>query len=1134
MTPMINIASRAVKGLCASLLASCALIVPPAAPPPVPAPPDPMLAARVDAAFGQAPMPGQWGRVQQPLQVRTPLLPGDYQIKAQVAPRLTNVPSSVASVKLLAHSQAGGAATPGARRLKLAAPPGTELKAYDELWIDHRASEICQIQLDMDMRGADQRVEKLRGSARITPVELMVHRPGPGEWVKKDFQYLLQRQFGLKQDDRWRYSSDGDRTVLQRRFHTPVNDATMLELELPTGSILSGVNLFLSIGEHGRPNRLLSGDELPSETHDDGLRTRVRVRLDRALQTYRNSLETAYLAEVLVFYQGLPAEVAGRKPIHKLTLLGTGRLDEEDEEEAIGRPVPVKVERATASSWRLAADLRDLQAHPGPASLASVTVTVKDQDDCWFDFEEASLVKLADTGRPEHESEVAGLLRGLGGPFLMRPAGGQGQVEWLESIAQLPVAQARLSPRRLGGSGYQAELPGWGVKFTSGNPGFLLARTDNGLQAQSAGEAVDLDWAVEFRVQDGQMLHVGVPKGGAGLDEVELEIALADGGRITGLKVPVNRSFNLSRWLPRQAKVTGLSLRFGSAGEPHMWTLGDVTVFRPYLLTRREAFDAPRPGWGEIKLPVDLAPPGTQGWRVVESRLSGVLGPVADGLSEMKWRTPIGLPARDLGRVRLNFQFDQEAQSEVCWLRMAVIGESGGRYERQWCPQGDAVSEDLARAMTEHFVDGENVVSIEWTVEFQPIRPVRALFETTLGVFRQPSAWATFQRGLRLAWAGVDRLPDLSAEAAQKATIDDLVGGIRPVWLDYGVFHVEPGQTLPAAMRLRDHELFGLKHIVLFDPGADAQEVADWRRSLRASAGSSGLGKLTKLALTATLAAGAWLAWHLRWIQTCGHCLAAGARASRSLSIFLVGKLGRLLVRRAPQGRFFNFSAALFSMLMLWLGGQEMSGALWFKAGGVFLIMAAGWHQWRWSIPSASAQQQLARRVLLLAWMGWVAWALGAGTPYRDELVAVALGPLWCYSVSLRGGAVKLLRSAWLAPVALLAAALVCYVTGLTNPVQSGESAWFTAGALLLVLAWWRAARNLRSRVASQWPSVAERAYGSPGAAVISGGLLMLAVSAFFLTLGASQVAAHFATLFFYHLCLGAGLNALAYRRRVP
>lgn len=1066
----------------------------------------------VDAAFGHPAMQGYWGRIEQPLSPAAALFPDQYRVKARLVPKLASTTAVEQSVELKPQ-----AASADARQVKLVAPPGTALGDYEELWIDHGSPGRCEMRLGFEAERAGLPVQIHGESGQARSGELLALRPDQEKWVEKDFLYILRRQLGTEDDGMWRYIRDGDFTVMQKRFHVPLAYAQALEFEFPSGTVLSGVNLFVSEGEHGRPNRLLSGGDFTSKTSDDGVRTRVRLDLSQTMTAYRQGHRSVYLAEVLIFYQGSPADVVANKPLRKLTLFGTlppkpgqGGTD--------GLAVPLKTAKITATGWRSVADLRYLppQAKEG-LNLRSLVWSAQGDPACRAEVEGGRLVNLADVGRPRYQLDTFRLSQALGGPFLLRP-GDDKRLEWLEFTARLPFAEAKPQPRR-GSDG--VELPGWGVKIASADPRFSVAATPAGLAFRGGGEPVSLEWATDFSVEREHRLIARFAAGAAQFPALAVEAELADGRRVE-LNLRPDQPLWLARHLEPGSRVRALRLRFEQGERP--WTLADLSLFRPYLLATEEAFAATRPGWGEVKLvPSDVAAgPADKLYRDGDG-VNARLEP-GEGERTLSWTTPVDLPARDVLQLKLDYQLDG-ALAQGCWLRLEMTGDRGGRHERDLCPRDSGFSEGLAESIGRHFAPGERLVSLRWQAKLRLDAPALVSFSPSLGIANRPSALSRLDAGTALLIGEERRRPTLVSAPA----ISALSRNMGPAWIDFGDWKVGPSERLPW-MTLADDGLFELKRIVLVGGAAPSPALESWRLSQRPPGPPPGLGKPAKLGLALIAAALFWLGWRLRLWQTLWRGLCAVARRTGDFGSRMLALGGRLLGRLVGRARWLNLGAAGAGLALMVFGGA--AHLPWATGSGVFLLLAVGWHMARWS-GVAAEWQLLSRRLFTLAWLGWFAWSLGAnGMPGIPVLLAALSGPIWCYSVALRGGVGRVLHSITLLPVVLFGLALVCYAIGLMRKAEAGESVWFTVGAMLLIATWWVIGNKARPWVESRWPRLGARVYAARGGPLFVGALLALVISALLLWVGMGQLAAHVSTLFFYQLCLGAAFDVAANWRR--
>lgn len=1077
-----------------------------------------------DVAFGPSPVPGYLGKVLQPLSAGDPLLPGAFQLKAQLGLKQVPAMELDSSAPLEPEAATSRAAAPE-HTVRLNASAGTDLSAYDELWIDHAALGQCSAQLTLQ---TDEGLREGRpSSTTIIGMEegrsvLLSEQPARMPWVAKDMFYLLARQWGSRDDGKWRYAQDGDATVLQRRLQVSLDRAQTIEMEFPAGARLNGVNLFISVGHHHRPSRLLTSGDFTSEVQDDGQRTRLRIRLDRVLAEYRQRGQIVSLAELLVFYRGARERTVVEQPLRRLTiysLAGTGRAPDG------GRvlQVPMTTAPLTTTVWRTKLDLRDVTGRwVARMPLRSAGWQVSGAPGCKTDLVSARLVKLRRSSTPAFLDEAASRIRSLGGPFLVRPEDHDG-VEWLDFAAQLPLAEARVHARLPRGQGGDVEFPGWGLRMASSGGTVEERGVAEGMLLPS-GAMVDMDWQVDFRVRPGQRLYVGIQTTGRRQPEVEVR-AVTDDGRDYRFRAMPSQPVLLDRRIPEGARVRSLSLRFDALEVAASWTVKDVSVFRPYRLDAAQAATEPRFGWGVVPLlPRADATDLGDAWRSDGVRLTGILRarPEAAGATMLRWSTPVGLPARDLLELRLEYDV-RGAEMDSCWLQAEILGSDGHRLERRLCPRDGHVREGMAAELRERFGENERVTEIRWTAALYMDRPVHLSFLAEAGVGARPSVMDSLSRGTGLLVEGSLRMP----EALPGSLRDALVQGRRRVWLDYGVLEVGQKQEMTPVL-LQDDGLFELRHVTLVSNQDEKSEaVVEWRDMLRPPKPPPGMGKLKKLVLAFAAGAGAWLAWRLlspHWRN--GRIRLRALALQGRLAAETAWGLGEHVAAGVGRHRRVFHLASIVAALP-WFGwaGRGDEGAPWLLGAGVALWMTSALHLWR-GLPAWG--RFFAVYLWPCMWFAWLAWALGAYPAPSSRLssLAVVVGCLWPVASMLHLSLLWMRRVAGLWLCLMLLLGVTSYGFGFMRTADWGENVFITLGGLWMIAAWWFATVSARDTLVRCQPRLARWIYGERGGPFLVGSLLALAASVALLMLGMSQIAAHVVTLCFYQLCIGVALQA--------
>lgn len=1089
--------------------------------------------APTDVAFGRSPMPGYFGRVLQPVAAGDAMLPGTFDLHAQLA--LRQVPAMALESSVPLEVVPSGARTAAAgQSVRLAAPANTDLSGYDEVWVDHAAPGYCaahlELQIDEGLQEGRSSHTTIAGMAEGRSV-LFTEQPDRMPWVAKDMFYLLARQLGRSDDGRWRYAQDGDATVLQRRLQVPLDRAQTIELELPSGARIKGVNLLLSVGEHHRPSRLLTMGDVGSESLDDGMRTRFRLRVDRALAEYRQAKRPVSLAELVVFYQGAKERTLADKPLRRLSIFGlsgTGLAP------AGGRTLlaPMRTEPLTTSTWRTVLDLKDVTGRwVARMPLRAAEWKAIGGPACGPELYAAHLVKLQRSRTPAYVADTAALVRTLGGPFVAQPED-RTAMEWLDIAAQLPLGRAGPVPSASEGrDGMEVDWPGWGVKWSAAGAQAQIQTVPGGLQFSNT-TSVQASWNVDFRVQPDLRLHVDMASDDDDrLPEMSARVTV-EGGQRYDLRGSTNQPLRLDQRVPQGARVRSIELRFDGRAQAKPWALRGLTVFRPYRLRAEDASDAPRPGWAEVPLAVrpDAATPGAT-WRSEESQAVVAIrsAPAAQDTYTLRWTTDADVPARQLLELRLRYALQGgTAYGYGCWLQVELQGSRGHRVEQTLCPRDGLLQVGMVQDMQQRFDEDERIVAIHWKASLYVDQPTEVRLRPALGVGVRPSVRRALAQGPLLR---VDEAT-LAPLSAPLPLQEVLLQGRRPVWVGYGPLTVQSEQEMVPA-RLQDDDLFELKRVTLVseqDPQSEA--VARWRDTLRPAAPPPGLGKLHKLGLAFLAGTALWLAWRSiarHWPAWRRVLRPAAARALRMCGAAwrACERAGASLARHQPL---LHFAVMVLALPLFWKAGQGGPDAPWWLGAGVSLFLTSALHLLRGLPPWGSF---FVHGLWPFFGFAWLAWALGAYDVPTSLPVAAAVlaGGLWPVALAVHRLLWRMKRDLGLLAAALAAVGLACYGWGAIGAVDGGENLLITFGGLCMVAAWGCLVWSLRDGLAAWRPWLARWLYGERGGVFLAGSLLALAGSAALLALGMSQLAAHVATLSFYQLCLGAALQARTHWR---
>ncbi|WP_415267576.1 hypothetical protein [Acidovorax sacchari] len=1061
---------------------------------------------RREITFGDPLVSSYWGQKILQLAPAEPLPQGSYRVRAEIVPRISGAGKPDDGIPLVP----AGAARPDQSGVtqEFLAPSGTRLQDFTELLAETEDRRGCRADWSMEFQsagpGQSRRIVRL-GDDDLQAADatvIMAEQPDHLEWVRKGLGYLFRRELGLAPDQRWRYAQDGGFTVIQRRLDIPLRDAHTIELEFPGGTVLSGVNLSISKGPGRKAHQLLSGGEFTSRTEDDGTRTRVSLHLGSALADRARWGDAPHLSEILISYQGNEADVARARPLRSMRVLGEPTRD------SVTSP-SARIDHLTdaASGKRLQRryfPTEGIDRTPGNAEqFAGMLLHVP--QGCENGIFRASLIR-PESARPEPEF-LAGVRRQLekmGGPFLRADSASR---EWLQYVQWLPFAAADTEMRRLPGPDAAAELPGWGVRlqWSGAHPRLAIAR--EGLVASGLGTA-RMDWAFHAIARPDLHVYADMPSGALQFNSLDAELQL-ESGAISRFQLTPNRAQPLPADIPAGTRIRGLSITFQPSGSPQDWTLASLGIFRPYLVPQGDLASQPRPGWALRPLP--LAPD--------EGMLPG---------GTYRWTShPSGLRAGDLLQARITHTFGTLPR-EACWLTVEATGERGGQARTTFCPSTAQWQTGLsALRQSGSLAPDEPLSTLVWSARLSA-PPQAGGLQVLLGTAARPSVLDTLSHGLALQ---LERgAPPLRPVGGSPASVPALPA---PVWLDYGAWKPMADRP-PADHPWQDEDLFELRRITWVAdpslwPALEEQRKTRLRQSVAAFPQPEAGLRLQS----------AWLAlFIMAVVLATARSQGLGRLAMQWCRPFRIWADGmRDWIRTSDMPQAFPHAKAMFTaaatglaLLWMWMGGRKDAEAPWFLAAGLLATLTVCVRLWP-AAPDSRLPGPSLRPVVALLWFALLAWLLGHLGPPKQFLAHASL-VLAC--VLWTGFSVSTAPAASLRTIAchpgflLMLSSLGLYALGLSAPaIVRRENVWITMGAIVLVAAWWQAARGLLPALearGSRWACALRRV---PGGGLLAGAVAALALSCAALWLGQSVLAAHLSTLFFYFWCAGAAATAI-------
>lgn len=1053
----------------------------------------------LETTFGPPPMPSHWGQRIQKLAAGDPMPAGDYRIRAEVVLRPAG-DAALASGTLLSPGPVSQRPD-GTAVATWTAPGRTRLSDFDTLVVEHGYAPGCPVGLELALHSdagvaARPRLalqEMVQGGDHV----VMSEQPAQMEWAKKDFGYLLRRELGLPGDRRWRYAQDGDFTVIQRRLDVPLVQAHTIELEFPSKTVLSGVNLSLGMGQNSRASHFLSGGGYTSRTQDDGRRTRVVLYLGSALSNIPAD-QRPHLKEILIAYQGTEAEVAQHKPLLSMRVVGAVPSSSSDDSPS-STVQAVAPDGSGKPRWQSRFDLRKW---PEMAARDVAALEVAAGEGCATGTLQARLLSSEQARLPLFRIDAAQQLKAQGGPFLPPE---QGRTEWLHWAARLPLAQAQPELRRLDTPGWQSELPGWHARWSLDGEAARIATTETGLRVSGARRA-QLDWTVDLAVQPGLHLRADMPSGAGQFASLGVELLL-DTGAVWRLQTAPNHALRLPDDLPPRSRVRRIRVHFDSRQAPKDWTLAGLGVFRTDAVPLAQAEDQPRPGWKRVPQMLAMRDAGK------------------DEEAGYQWDMPVRLRSGDLLQASITHGFGG-APSGACWLTVEATGDRGAHVRQRLCPSGTTWSTGLAELWSQGgFAADETVVSMRWTAQLSapPSRP--GDLAVALGVGASPSVrrMLSTNAGLQLGDAWLPLRPQGVPTTLPALSL--------PVWLDYGTWTAAEGQLVPD-VHWDGADLFELRRVTWVAPPALWPALLEQQQQQR------------RQALVATPSAEAGLRLQSAWLLLFAALVFWLARRAPALRA-AVGRSTIGTVQRAthvlqpvwtrlrtlqPAGarRWPVVASTALAGLLAWLGGRGGPDAVWFALSAAALTAATCMRLWQTGATPPPAPLRATVAVLGVVGMSWVAGH--AGLPQRPLTYAGLAIAAIAFDPALPRRLARFLASTLGSTAGLLVAASAAFyaVGAASGNSSAGESAWLTMGALLAIAAWWHMVQGLRPALEDAQPRWARLLFTPTGGPLFAGAAVALALSALWLSLGGHRIAAHLATLFFYQWCIGALLTAFS------
>lgn len=1096
-------------------------------------------------------------------------LAGEYRLKARIALQQKPAPQVVDKFDLnwipLAgappdgwqESQGGWRWTPGSQRNSvgfLIAPPSrntgrntTSMSDFDELWFDYRdlgGSDNCELGFMADAHAAAAQksttalwIESGDTSSTWRPV-LRV-QAARAAWLPKDNLYLARRVLGMDFDEDWRYQQDGQRTVVQRRFHYNLDKIEALDFLFAHGTNVRLIDLRIAYGGWLRHDTMITWDETPHQVESlpDGS-VRVRLLIGEWLRQNDKASDRSrkiFLSEAVVFLKGEANEIAQSKPLLEVVFLADGI------NRAAGPSVkkhlvslPARSELLAPGYKRWILDLRPLSRGKWfDVRMDRALLTIRPSDparQCALQPLALRLVSITNGKEPGYIVDMQRWLRALGGPFNAADPQKK-EVEWAETEAYAPLsllpAASYTDDKNIGV--HRLELPAWGLHFLVAGD-WTAKHSPEGLTFKGEGGSIDVSWELpNIAMQASSTLFLRIQQGAEHVRSGQARIDFSGDGSSTINFLP-NRPIPLGSAVSGK-HATRITLHLEMDDMPAILKMQELVLFRPFLIPQADAFSARGPGWEFLPLRAEA----DDGRKAETPALGGIVvhGTAEPGQSKPQtWHTPVNSTAKNLVAVKINYALS-ELPSEPCWLTLRAR-TARKQASLTLCPSGaqGELIQPLAQLVKELGAE-ETVLSFEW--EANPSHatiPLTFDIQAQLGTAPPPSVRELLMRNLSVKVGRHSYFP-LAIQ-----NVDD--------FSNWGSGQVDFGKIyLPAWQKPHVDEAFSLpyfkvrKFILESDRPLTAADMSLLYPSKNRP--SAWPDRLVKLALLVAFGLIAWLLWHRGfWQKTWKAVLSSALGPAKYLCGLAEALLMWVITAAYVRRRNLNKAAFLAIFPSAWLiarlaNGNYLDGLFGFAT--IFSI-AAIWHEMRWGRREAPAADTLKpvtpleSSVFLLAisaGLAWAAWAQGKGIPLFTALAPLAGTFYFCLAWwrKILAGA----RSQAGIFLILSGITLLLYVAGLFQRYGQGENYFFTFGGIVAVFSWRALMRYARERIFRAHPALAEKIYGGKGTIYFSGALVGLLVTGGLLVINLAPIAEQMAVIVYYFLVTGTVLEVLALRR---
>lgn len=746
-------------------------------------------------------------------------------------------------------------------------PPA--ISDFDEMWFDYHdkgGSDNCDLSFTADAHAAAAQkgattVRIKGGKATVSLRPTLRLQAAKDVWLPMDKAYRIKRALNMDFDEHWRNRQAGEHTQLQKRFHRKLDGIEVMDFLFRPEAEVERITLRIAHDKWFGSDTMISWDVIPHqiESTPDGL-MRVRLQIGEWLRQKNDAgdgSQKIFLSEAIVLLKGTPNELVQSRPLREIIFFENeiNRATTSSTAEQIAS-LSGRSELLAPGYKRWILDLRPLSHGKWfdvRMKSALLAISPSDPDrQCALQPLALRLVRVASGKEPTYIADTRRLLRRLGGPFNAADPDRK-EVEWAQTDAYMPLsllpAASYTNDKRMGVQ--RLDLPEWGLRFLAAGK-WIAQHSPEGISFKGQGRRIEISWDLpSVETQSSSTLFLRVLKDAKRISSGKARIDFNDGSSSTINFLP-NRPVPLGAAASGK-RATKITLALETDNSPATLVMQELALFRPFLISQTDAFNARRPAWeftplrgaADYEKKVQIPALG----KVV---MHGTAQP--DSALPKIWRTPVNAAAKNLNAVNIGYTLS-ELPREPCWLTLRAH-TARNQASLTLCPAGThgELIQPLAQLVKKLGAE-ETVLYFEWEANpSHAAAPLAFYIQAQLGLSSLPSVRELLAQNVSVEVGRQSYFP----LAIQNTDIDDFSSrGIT--WLDFGEINLTDGQK-PDVDSAVVHPYFLVQKLILENhrplTAADMSQLYPSEKNP-----STWPDRLVKLALMLALSAAAWLLW---------------------------------------------------------------------------------------------------------------------------------------------------------------------------------------------------------------------------------------------------------------------------------